>query len=117
MKLLALAFAFVSLSLAADVNGKWKADFQGPDGVTRTSNFEFKADGEKLSGKMTSPRGDADISEGAVKGDDVSFAVVRKFNDQEFKISYKGKISGDIIVFKVQFGDQGEFEITAKRDK
>jgi hypothetical protein len=115
MKTLALLFAFVSLSLAADISGKWKADYTSPDGTARTSTFEFKADGEKLTGKVSSPRGESELKEGTIKGDDVSFVVIRNFNGDDVKIGYKGKIKGDTIQFTVQFGDQGGFEMTAKR--
>jgi hypothetical protein len=115
MKLLALAFAFVSLSLAADISGKWKADYTTPDGTARTSNFDFKVDGEKLTGKLSSPRGESEIKEGKIKGDEVTFVVIRNFNGDDVKISYKGKVTGEAIQFTVQFGDQGGFEMTAKR--
>jgi hypothetical protein len=115
LKILALLFAFVSLSLAADISGKWKADYTSPDGTARTSDFEFKADGEKLTGKVISTRGESEIKEGKIKGDEVTFVVVRNFNGDDVKIDYKGKISGDTIQFKVQFGDRGAFEMTARR--
>jgi hypothetical protein len=115
LKILALLFAFASLSLAADISGKWKADYTGPDGTARTSNFEFKADGEKLTGKVISPRGESEISEGKIKGDEVTFVVIRNFNGDDVKIGYKGKISGDTIQFNVQFGDRGAFDMTARR--
>jgi hypothetical protein len=115
MKLLALAFAFVSLSLAADISGKWKAEYTTPDGTARTSDFDLKADGAKLTGKVSSPRGESEIKEGAVKGDEVTFVVIRNFNGDDVKINYKGKVEGNTIKFTVQFGDQGGFEMTAKR--
>ena len=115
MKLLALLFAFVSLSLAADISGKWKADYTSPDGTARTSNFDFKVDGDKLTGKISSTRGEAEIKDGKIKGDDVTFYVIRNFNGDDVKISYSGKVSGGNIQFTVQFGDQGGFEMTAKR--
>src|SRR5512142_42326 len=81
-----IAFLMALLALAAwaaDVNGKWKAEFQTPDGNTRTSIFSFKVEGEKLTGTVESPRGTADIQEGRLSGDDVSFAVVRNFNGND----------------------------------
>ncbi len=115
MKLLALAFVFASLSLAADISGKWKADYTTPDGTARSSNFEFKVDGSTVTGKLTSPRGDAELKDGKINGDEVTFMVIRNFNGDDVKINYKGKIAGDIIKFDVHFGDQGSFEMTAKR--
>lgn len=101
---------------AADVSGKWKAEFQTPDGQTRTTTFAFKVDGEKLTGSVGGPRGESEISDGKVSGDEISFSVIRKFNDQEFKMQYKGKVAGDEIKFTVSFpeGDR-TFDMTAKR--
>ena len=101
---------------AADVNGKWKAEFQTPNGDTRTSVFTFKAEGEKLTGTVESQRGTVEIQEGRTSGDDVSFVVIRNFNGNDFKMKYKGKISGDEIKMKVEIGDSDRiFEMTAKR--
>jgi hypothetical protein len=107
---LLLAFAVA----AADIDGKWKAEFEGPNGNTITSIFSFKVDGSKLTGTVEGRRGPADIQEGKVNGDEISFVVIRKFNDQEFKQNYKGKVAGSEIKFTVEMGDRN-FEMTAKK--
>jgi hypothetical protein len=115
---LGILLVLLSLSVAApaaDISGKWQAEMKTPDGQTRTSTFEFKADGEKLTGTVGSTRGNTEISEGKISGDDVSFVVVRKFNDQEFKMNYKGKVNGNVINFSVTMGEDRTFELTAKK--
>jgi hypothetical protein len=37
------------------------------------------------------------ITEGKVDGDSLSFSITAKFQDNEVKLNYKGKISGDEI--------------------
>ena len=37
---------------AADISGKWKAEFSTPDGTQRVNTFTFKMDGGKLSGTV-----------------------------------------------------------------
>ena len=65
-----LLFALGSVSaLAADFNGKWTGDVQGRNGNTQTLTFSFHVDGAALTGKVTTPRGDVDISNGKVDGD------------------------------------------------
>jgi hypothetical protein len=115
MKLLALIFAFASLCLAADISGKWKADYTTDGGTARTTTFEFKVDGANFTGKIISASGDAAIKDGKIKGDEITFTVIRNFNGDHVKINYKGKVSDDSIQFNVQFGDRDGFEITAKR--
>ena len=61
---------------AADVTGKWVAETQGMQGPSQTT-FEFKVDGTTLTGKVTTSRGDSEISEGKINGDEITFATVR----------------------------------------
>jgi hypothetical protein len=98
--LTALLGIFALVASAADITGKWTAEVPGRGGNTATNTFVFKADGAKLTGTMDGGRGGpVEISDGKVDGDNVSFIVSRTFNDQTFKISFKGKISGNEIKF------------------
>jgi len=91
------------VAFAADVSGKWKAEFEGRDGQKMTSDLTLKADGEALTGTISGRGGDTAISEGKISGDDISFVVVRNFQGQEAKMQYKGKVAGDEIKLSVQF--------------
>lgn len=114
MRAILLALPVAACVFAADVAGKWKAEFQTPDGQTRTSIFTFQVDGDKLTGTVSSPRGEAPIQEGKISGDEISFVVVREFGGNEVRIHYKGKVAGDDLKLTVEFGDRS-FEMTAKR--
>jgi hypothetical protein len=117
---LLLAVLFLTLGsvavLAADFGGKWTADITTPRG-TQTVTFDFHVDGATLTGKVTSPRGEGDISEGKIDGDNISFAQVMNFNGNEMKIVYTGKIAGDSIKFSRTMGDRPAVEFTATRVK
>ncbi len=95
--LLALASAW-----AADVTGKWVAQVQGRQGMSENT-FTFKVEGTTLTGTLATPQGETAISDGKVNGDEISFVIVRKFNENEFKILYKGKVAGDEIKFTREF--------------
>jgi hypothetical protein len=106
--LLFLALGSVS-ALAADFNGKWTGDVQGRNGNTQTLTFDFHVDSGNLTGKITTPRGDVDITNGKVDGDNISFDQVLNFNGNSFTISYKGKADGaDSIKFTRTFGADGD---------
>jgi len=113
-----LIFALGSMAaLAADFNGKWTASVETPRG-TQTVTFDFHVDGAALTGKVTTPRGDTDISNGKVDGDNLTFDQVMNFNGNEFKIVYTGKADGaDSIKFSRQAGDRPAQEFTATRAK
>src|ERR1700691_5168643 len=109
-----LLFALGSVSaLAADFNGKWTGDVPGRNGNTQTLTFSFHVDGAALTGKVTTPRGDVDISNGKVDGDNISFDQVLNFNGNSFTISYKGVADGDTIKFTRTFGANGDRRHTA----
>ena len=106
LRSLSLAGAFVLAATlvahAADITGKWTAQVPGRDGQTRETTFDFKVDGEKLTGTTTGRNGDVAITDGTVKGDAVAFTVVDNFQGNEVKILYKGTVAGDEIKFTRQ---------------
>jgi len=118
---LSVCFVFAALSLAwaADVNGKWTAQVPGRGGQTRETTFNFKAEGEKLTGTVSGMQGDNPISDGKISGDEISFTVKVSFNGNDVILLYKGKVSGDEIKMTRtrQGGDQPGQEFTAKRAK
>jgi hypothetical protein len=88
-----------ALVWAADVTGKWTAQVPGRGGQTRETTFNFKVDGEKLTGTISGMQGDIPISDGKIKGDDISFIVTMSFGGNDVKMTYKGKVSGEEIKF------------------
>jgi hypothetical protein len=112
-----LVFALSSVTLlAADFNGKWTATVESPRG-TQTLTFDFHVDGAKLTGTVTTPRGEVAISDGKIDGGNISFAQVMNRDGNEFKMTYTGKIEGDTIKFTRQAGDRPAREFTAARVK
>jgi hypothetical protein len=116
VKSLALIFAFATLAVAADVSGKWTASFETQIG-TQTYTYEFKVDGQKLTGTAKSMNGESPITEGKVVGDEITFVENLNFQDMPLKITYKGKISGDEIKFSRDVAGIATEELVAKRAK
>ena len=110
-----LLFALLTAASAADLSGKWKGDMKTPDGGNLEINFSFQVNGEKLTGTVANTYGEEQITDGSVKGDDISFIVMA--GGGQFKITYKGKLVGEELKFNVTIGDMGEGELTAKRVK
>ncbi|HEV3197187.1 MAG TPA: hypothetical protein VGZ73_04755 [Bryobacteraceae bacterium] len=113
--LVAAFLAAASSANAADLTGKWQGTMQTPDGQGLEINFNFKLDGEKLTGTAASSYGEEQITEGTVKGDAVSFVILA--GGGQFKITYKGKVVGEDLKFTVTLGDMGDRELTVKRVK
>ena len=117
-------------ALAADVTGKWVAEVQGRNGNTQQMTFTLKAEGSALTGTVMGGMGGrrggggggapqaAEISNGKVDGDKVSFEVKREFNGNEFVTKYEGTLSGDTLNLKeTRNGQNGPTtrDISAKR--
>jgi hypothetical protein len=108
----AIACVLALVAVAADVSGKWRAEFTSPDGAQRVNTFTFKVDGDKLTGTVAGSQDETPIKDGKLSGDSLSFTADRPFGT----FTYKGTVSGDEIKFAVEFNDNS-FEITAKRLK
>lgn len=100
---------------AADIDGKWVGTV-GQSEVT----FEFKAEGEKLTGTLNNAAaaGATELKDGKIKGEEISFHVVRTLNDAETKVEWTGKLAGDEL--KLQRGavaGNALAEVVARRVK
>jgi hypothetical protein len=119
-KLMTTGFLFGLLAmtaLAADVSGKWTAQVPGRGGQTREATFNFKADGNSLTGTVSGRGGDMPIADGKIDGDTISFTQTMEFNGNTMKFLYKGTVSGDEIKLSRSRdgGDGPAQEFTAKR--
>src|ERR1041384_4034699 len=115
-----LTLAALSLSaLAADVTGTWKAEFETQRGLQKYT-FTLKQDGSTVTGKANVERDGekraAELKEVKAEGETVTFVEPLKIQDNDVRIVYTGKISGDEIKFTRKVGDFGSSEATAKRE-
>lgn len=88
---LLLVFGIVSRASAADLNGRWRATFGGPDGPELI--FTFKAAGEALTGTVESPMGVAEIVKGRIDGGGAAFSFSVPFEGGF--IDYKCRTVGE----------------------
>jgi hypothetical protein len=100
-----------SLSLAADLNGRWEGSISTPNGEFSLV-FNLKVQGAGLTGTVETPNGSVDIEEGKVNGEKFSFLT--HAGDSEIK--HEGTLTGDTIQLKVH-GPWGDSEMTLKRSQ
>jgi hypothetical protein len=103
-------FLFV-LAVIADLNGKWKGVMKTPDGNELQVTYNFKVDGDKLSGTAESPAGSVSIDDGKINGDTFTFKVTVDGNDYP----HKGKMYTDSCGIDIDFGGQS-VHFTVTRD-
>ena len=127
MRLIVRTFAFAAIVLGAalaaragDVTGKWTAEFDTQVGPQKYV-FDLKADAGKVTGKAAFERmgqkGEAELKDGKLVGDDISFVEMLDFQGQAIAITYTGKVAGDEIKFTRSVGDFAKEEFVAKRVK
>lgn len=128
---LVAALVAVPAAVGADaksaIDGKWNATVDSEMGAVQLV-LEFKAEGEKLNGTIAADMGGGQglpaspISEGVVKGEDVSFklSVSMMEGAPALVIAYSGKLKGDELqlnsVMDMGQGPQ-ETKLVAKRAK
>ena len=111
----------VSASRAEDgVAGTWKGQFDSQIGLQKYT-FILKVEGDKVTGKAIGERemgtNEVVITEGKMSTNGVFFVEPLKFQDNEIRIDYTGKLSGDEIKFHRKVGDFAEEDFVAKRAK
>ena len=119
--LAAFALAFVGTAPAQDaVTGKWQGQFDSQIGLQKYT-YEFKADGTNLTGRAVgiteNGTNNSAITEGKINKDEISFVEPLKFGDNDIRIEYTGKVSGDEIKLHRKVGDFAEEDLVAKRVK
>ncbi len=116
------ALGVLAQAQAADPSGTWSWTRPGRNGgADQKITLKLKTDGDKLTGTLTAPgRGgtmsDTEISDGKVKGDEISFTVTRG----QFSMKYNGKVTADTIKGKTETERNGQTrsrDWEAKREK
>jgi len=100
----------IGAAVAADITGAWQFSLVTP--TTKGSpSFEFKQDGENLTGNYSGKFGKAPLS-GTVKGDQVEFSF--QAPNATGKFLYKGTIEGAGSMkgdFELEGSEKGTFTL------
>jgi hypothetical protein len=106
-------------SLAADVTGTWKSEFDSQIGLQKYT-YTFKQDGTNLTGKANSEISDqkreAELKEGRVDGDKVSFVEMLNFQGNDIRITYSGILVSNEMKLTREVGTFAKENIVVKRD-
>jgi hypothetical protein len=115
LSLLAMLLFVPGLAFAqTNVAGDWDVTIQSPQG-TNTVLVTFKQDGEKVSGIFKSPQGELPFEGGSLTGTDLKFAFTITVQGNSIIISMTGKVDGEAMSGKADFGGFGEGDWSAKR--
>ena len=109
-----LAASLPVVAAGVDVSGKWKVTSKGPRGE-RVRDVTLAQTGEKLVVTSTDRDGNEVMSEGTVKGADITWTTKRTGPMGEMVIVYKGKIDGKTMTGSSEFGQMGTGEWKAEK--
>ncbi|MDN3549432.1 hypothetical protein [Mucilaginibacter aquaedulcis] len=82
-----------SFAALSDYSGTWTGTLKTETGEVYPLLYNFKVDGDKLTGTAKTPKGDLPIDDGKVNGNDFKFTVV--LGDME--IEHTGKFYTDSV--------------------
>ncbi|WP_345101138.1 hypothetical protein [Mucilaginibacter panaciglaebae] len=97
----------------AGLNGKWTGSVKITPEDELSLVYNFKVDGDKLSGTVQSPDGnDLPIAEGVLSGNEFAFIV----KAGKLVVNHTGKYYGDSVIVSA-YVDGKSFKAVLKRDK
>lgn len=120
MVLAGLTLAFLGSLQAADIAGKWHAEFDTQIGPQKYT-YEFAVKADTITGKATYERedqtGTVTLKDIKLKGNEISFTEPLEMGGQELTISYHGTVSSDKMELTRLVGEFATEHLVAKRVK
>jgi len=98
---------------AVNITGKWEMALEGQMAMNLT--IEFMQEEAALSGKLITPFGAFDFTEGTVSGNNVSFEISISVAGQDLDLFFSATVEGERMRGSVVQGGAGSAEFTAKR--
>ena len=118
--ILALLSVVALPASAAELFGRWTAEFDSPIGVQKYI-YEFAKSGDAITGQATYDhsmgKGTVQLKDLKIDGDKVTFDEPLSVNGSEITIKYSGTLAGDELKLTRVVGDFGTEQLTAKRAK
>jgi len=96
------------------VAGNWDVTINSPQGAN-TSLVVFKQDGEKVSGVLKGRAGELPFDGGTLTGNELKFSFTINTQGMQLPITLTGKVEGETMSGKADFGGFAEGDWTAKR--
>ena len=101
-------------SAQTSVAGNWDVTINSPQGAN-TSLVVFKQDGDKVSGVLKGRAGELPFDGGTLTGNELKFSFTINTQGMQLPITLTGKVEGETMSGKADFGGFAEGDWTAKR--
>ncbi len=116
LAVLSLCILLAPLALAGHhFNGTWVAEIEAPRGIQKWA-FTFKEENGTLAGTVALPNNtEAEVREGKVEGNSISFKHTLKMRENEFELQYSGVLKEGVIELTRTLPNGNEQQFTAKK--
>lgn len=94
-------------------DGTWDITMNTPMGA-QNAKLELSSDGNVLTGRMTSPQGDADVQEGTIDGNSLSWKADIT-TPISMTLEFSATLDGDSISGSVKLGAFGTASFSGSR--
>jgi hypothetical protein len=98
------------------VAGTWTLTIESPQGTVPVT-AHLRQDADVLSGSVTSPFGQSNISEGSVSGDQVRFTLSVEVQGTPMVVTFVGRVEGDRMSGMVTVEGMGSFPFSGTRPR
>jgi hypothetical protein len=90
---------FATCLVASDIDGVWVGQQPGRRGDSEDLAFQFKLNGQSLTGKMFGDEFDLPLSEGTFSGDQIRFTITTNnyYNGTKTRFIYTGAIKDGVL--------------------
>jgi hypothetical protein len=116
--ILALLISTTVPAGAAELLGRWTAEFDSPIGVQKYV-YDFKNSGDALTGQAiyehSMGKGTVELKNVKVDGDKVSFVEPLTINGNNITVTYSGTLTGNELKLTRDVGEFGTEQLTAMR--
>jgi hypothetical protein len=103
----------VCFATTANLNGEWSGTLKTDDGSEYPLLYNFKVDGDKLTGTVKGPHGDLPIIDGEVHGANFDFDV----DLNKMHLLHSGKFCADSVSLDIETGDNKAHTTLIRADK
>lgn len=100
--------------VAAQIGGAWQLTVDSPNGSQPVS-LTVTQRGANFTGKLGSPMGELDISDGHMAGTKMTFSTAMTMNGQTMTLEFTGDVAGNRMRGTVAMGPMGNATFTGER--
>ncbi len=96
--------------------GTWNLTVESPQGAVPLT-LQLRQQGDAISGTVTSPFGQSDLTEGSLSGNEVRFTISVDIQGTPMRVTFAGRIEGDRMSGTVTVEGMGSFPFSGTRPR